>query len=104
MTDHFAIAPLGALDLDRAAALHAESFAAAKLLIDAGADVRAKRTKPVEVMLSRSVIGGDRRTIDFLIASGAAKERKTAYAALRTAAVGGKTGVVELLLAQRLAG
>jgi len=26
MTDHFAIAPLGALDLDRAAALHAESF------------------------------------------------------------------------------
>ena len=27
MTDHFAIAPLGALDLDRAAALHAESFA-----------------------------------------------------------------------------
>jgi ribosomal-protein-alanine N-acetyltransferase len=28
MTDHFALAPLGALDLDRAAALHAESFAA----------------------------------------------------------------------------
>jgi ribosomal-protein-alanine N-acetyltransferase len=28
MTGHFAIAPLGALDLDRAAALHAESFAA----------------------------------------------------------------------------
>jgi ribosomal-protein-alanine N-acetyltransferase len=26
MTDHFVIAPLGALDLDRAAALHAESF------------------------------------------------------------------------------
>lgn len=26
MADHFAIAPLGALDLDRAAALHAESF------------------------------------------------------------------------------
>jgi ribosomal-protein-alanine N-acetyltransferase len=26
MTNHFAIAPLGALDLDRAAALHAESF------------------------------------------------------------------------------
>jgi ribosomal-protein-alanine N-acetyltransferase len=26
MTDHFALAPLGALDLDRAAALHAESF------------------------------------------------------------------------------
>ena len=26
MTDHFAIAPLGALDLDRAAALHAELF------------------------------------------------------------------------------
>jgi ribosomal-protein-alanine N-acetyltransferase len=26
MTDHFAIAPVGALDLDRAAALHAESF------------------------------------------------------------------------------
>jgi len=26
MTDHFAIAKLGALDLDRAAALHAESF------------------------------------------------------------------------------
>lgn len=26
MTDHFAIAPLTALDLDRAAALHAESF------------------------------------------------------------------------------
>jgi ribosomal-protein-alanine N-acetyltransferase len=26
MTDHFAIAELGALDLDRAAALHAESF------------------------------------------------------------------------------
>jgi [ribosomal protein S18]-alanine N-acetyltransferase len=28
MADHFAIAPLGALDLDRAAALHAESFTA----------------------------------------------------------------------------
>src|SRR5882672_10355536 len=28
MADHFAIAPLGALDLDRAAALHAESFIA----------------------------------------------------------------------------
>ena len=27
MTDHFAITPLGALDLDRAAALHAELFA-----------------------------------------------------------------------------
>lgn len=27
MSDHFVIAPLGALDLDRAAALHAESFA-----------------------------------------------------------------------------
>ena len=26
MSDHFAIVPLGALDLDRAAALHAESF------------------------------------------------------------------------------
>jgi [ribosomal protein S18]-alanine N-acetyltransferase len=26
MTDHFVIAPLGALDLDRAAVLHAESF------------------------------------------------------------------------------
>ena len=83
-----------------AAVVHAESFAAAKLLLDAGADVQAKRTTDVSVVLGRAVIGGDRRTIDLLVARGAAKDRKAAAAALRAAAFAGNTDVVELLLAQ----
>jgi ankyrin repeat protein len=80
------------------AVVHPESYEAARLLIDAGADVHAKKTTDVEVALGRAVIGGDPRTIELLLAQGAAKDPKSAAAALSTASFGGKTDVVQLLL------
>jgi ankyrin repeat protein len=81
------------------AVAHPESFEAARLLIEAGADVRAKRTSDVEVMLGRAVVAGDPRTIDLLMARGAAKDPKSATAALVSASFHGRTAVVERLLA-----
>src|SRR6185436_16279202 len=76
-----------------------DSFAVAALLIEAGANVRAKRTGDIEVVLDRAVTGGDRRTIDLLLARGAAKDKKSASAALGTAAFRGDTSLVDSLLA-----
>jgi len=62
--------------------------------------LHAKKATEVEVILSRAVTGGNRRTIDLLIARGAAKHPPSAAAALTTAALNGSTAVVESLLAQ----
>lgn len=83
-----------------AAVSHPESFAAAQLLLDAGANVHAKRMSDVEVVLSRAVNGGDRRTIDLLIARGAAKDKKSVSNALGSAAFSGDVALVDLLVAQ----
>jgi ankyrin repeat protein/mono/diheme cytochrome c family protein len=76
-----------------------ESFAAAQLLLAAGAELHAKKTEDVEVVLARAVRGGDRRTIDLLLAKGAATDPKSAALALATAAMSGDKAVVESLLA-----
>ncbi len=80
------------------AAGHPRSYAAVRLLLEAGADIHAKKAAGVEVMLERAVDGGDRQTIDFLLERGAAKDAAGAAAALATAAFTGERGLVELLL------
>jgi ankyrin repeat protein len=66
-----------------------ESFEVARLLLEAGADVHAKRTTDVEVMLSRAVVGGERRTLELLLWHGAVRDRKSTSGALSAAAFGG---------------
>jgi ankyrin repeat protein len=83
-----------------AAAAHADSFDVVRLLIDAGADVRAIINSDVEVVLSRAVSGGDRRTVELLLSRGAAKDPKSAAAALSTAALNGEFELVQMLVAQ----
>ena len=82
------------------AVTHPESHEAARLLLEAGADLHAKKTSGVEVALTRAIIGADRRTIDLLLARGAAQDPKSAADALSTASFGGNTAVVEALLAR----
>ncbi len=82
-----------------AAVAHADSFAAARLLVEAGADVHAVKKPGEEIMLSRAVEAGDRRTIDLLIARGAAKNPQAASVALQSAAWLGDAALVRLLAA-----
>jgi ankyrin repeat protein/mono/diheme cytochrome c family protein len=78
---------------------HADSLEAARLLLDAGADLHVKRTTDFDIVLPRAVIAGNRQTIDLLIARGAAQDKKAVSMALRSAAFGGEKALVELLLA-----
>ena len=80
-----------------AAVAHAESFDAVKLLLDAGADVYAVKRPDTEIILDRAVQAGDPRTINLLLARGAAKNPQAASAALSTAAWLGKTSLVRSL-------
>lgn len=81
-----------------AAVAHADSFEAARRLLEAGADLHAKKSRDTEVVLERAVMAGDRRTIDLLLERGAAKDTKSASYALTSAAFRGDLPVVELLL------
>lgn len=81
-----------------AAVAHPVSFASARLLLEAGADLRVKRTGDVEAVLARAVSGGDRRTLELLIERGAARDARGAASALAAAAFAGELDVVELLL------
>ncbi|MCX6951910.1 MAG: ankyrin repeat domain-containing protein [Verrucomicrobia bacterium] len=81
-----------------AAVSHAESFEAAKLLLEAGADVHAVKRPDTELILDRATQAGDRRTFDLLVAQGAAKNPQAASAALSTAAWRGNLDAVRLLL------
>lgn len=81
-----------------AAVTHAESFEATQLLLDAGADVHAVKRPEIEIMLDRAVQAGDARTIDLLIARGAAKNPQAASAALGTAAWLGDASLVGRLV------
>lgn len=83
-----------------AAVAHPDSFEAARLLLDAGADLHARKTADVDIPLGRAVVAGDRRTIDLLLARGAAKDPKSVSAALANAAFAGNADVVELLLSR----
>ena len=80
-----------------AAVSHADSFEAARLLLEAGADVHAVKKPGEEIMLSRAVEAGDRRTVDLLIARGAAKNSQAASVALQSAAWLGDSALVRLL-------
>ncbi len=83
------------------AVAHLDSLEAVRLLLEAGADVHAKKTTDVDVILTRAVNAGNRRTIDLLIERGAAKEARSAASALSTAASNGDLPLVELLLAHK---
>jgi ankyrin repeat protein len=80
-----------------AAVSHADSFEAARLLLEAGADVHAVKQPGQEIMLRRAVEAQDRRTIDLLIARGAAKNQQAASVALLSAAGLGDAALVRLL-------
>lgn len=80
-----------------AAVSHAESFAAVSLLLDAGADVHAVKRPGVEIMLGRAVQAGDARTVELLLARGAAKNPQAASAALSSAAWLGNAPLVRTL-------
>jgi ankyrin repeat protein len=80
-----------------AAVSHPESFAAAKLLLDAGADVHGVKKPGEEIMLSRAVEARDRRTVDLLIERGAAKNPQAASVALQSAAWLGDAALVRVL-------
>lgn len=71
------------------AVAHPESYEATRLLLDAGADLNARKTSGFAVVLRGAVSGGDRQTIDLLLERGAAKEPKSAAAALNAAAITG---------------
>lgn len=71
-------------------------FEAVKLLLDAGAGREKSESDPLP--LGRAVRGGDRRTIDLLLARGAAKNATAAASALRTAASIGDAATVKTLL------
>jgi ankyrin repeat protein len=79
------------------AVAQADSFEAAKLLLDAGADVHAVKRPGEEITLARAVVAGDRRTIDLLVARGAAKNPQAASVALLSAAFQGEASLVRLL-------
>lgn len=81
-----------------AAVSHANSFEAASLLLAAGAEVHAVKKPDVELILDRAVQSGDRRTIDLLLARGAAKTPQAASSALSTAAWMGNAALVKLLV------
>ncbi|MDP3069476.1 MAG: ankyrin repeat domain-containing protein [Opitutaceae bacterium] len=83
-----------------AAASHADSFEAARLLLEAGADVQAVKQPGQEIMLSRAVEARDRRTVDLLIARGAAKNPQSVSVALQSAAWLGDAALVRLLAAR----
>ncbi len=80
-----------------AAVSHADSFEAARLLLEAGAEVHAVKQPGEEIMLSRAVEARDRRTVDLLIARGAAKNPQSASVALQSAAWLGDAALVRLL-------
>ena len=80
-----------------AAVSHADSFEAARLLLEAGADVHAVKQPGEEIMLSRAVEARDRRTVDLLIARGAAKNPQAASVALQSAAWLGDVALVRVL-------
>lgn len=82
------------------AAAHPASYAVVKALIEAGADIHAKRTSDIEVVLPRAVNAGDRRTIDLLLERGAARDKNSVSTALSLAAGSGDTEVVARLLSQ----
>jgi ankyrin repeat protein len=79
------------------AAAHPESYEAVRLLLEAGANIRAIRNKR-EVVLPIAVNGGDRRTIDLLLERGAAADGETVSIALATAAFQGNAGLVRLFV------
>lgn len=82
------------------AASHPDSFTAVSLLLEAGADVHTVKRTDAEPALDSAVQAGDQRTIDLLLAKGAAKNPKSVSVALSTAAWRGNLAVVKLLLAQ----
>jgi ankyrin repeat protein len=75
-----------------AAVTHPSSYEVVQRLIEAGAEVRG------DALLRRAVMGGDRRTLDLILARGAAGNPKTAAAALSLAANRGDTTAVQRLL------
>ena len=77
---------------------HPDAYEAVRLLVEAGADVRAKKGD-VEVNLSRAASVAERRTVELLLARGAAEDPTSAASALATAAFRGDAALVELLLA-----
>lgn len=81
------------------AAAYPDSLAAVEVLLAAGADLHAKKADNLEVVLSRAAGAGDGRTVDLLIARGAAKDAASAAAALGAAASLGYTAIVDRLLA-----
>jgi ankyrin repeat protein/mono/diheme cytochrome c family protein len=83
-----------------AAVAHPDSHEAARALIDASADVKAKKANDIEVPLSRAMAIGDRRTVDLLLERGAGEDPKSLTAALSAAAFRGDTQSVEMLLAR----
>jgi ankyrin repeat protein len=83
-----------------AAVAHPESFECARLLLDAGADVHAKAANELDGTLTKSVVAGDRRTVELLIARGAAKDRRSVSRALNMAAFTGNAALVDVLLEQ----
>jgi len=81
-----------------AAAAHPEPVAAARVLVQAGADVRAVLGQEEAVLLKRAIFSGDARTVDLLLSKGAIVNPKTHSAPLAYAAVTGDVATVRLLL------
>ena len=79
-----------------AAVSHADSLEAVRLLLDAGADIHAVKQSGQEIMLSRAVEARDRRTVDLLLARGAAKNPQSVSVALQSAAWLGDAELVRL--------
>ena len=81
-----------------AAVAHPASYDAVRLLIEAGADVRAAFGPEESVMLNRAFFAGDKRTIELLLTRGAIVNPKTGPAPLTFAAVTGNVATVRMLL------
>ena len=82
------------------AAAHPESYEPVRLLIEAGADLHARKNTDAEVILDLAVKAGDQRTVGLLFERGAGKNPRAVSAALTSAATNGNIALVRTLLAQ----
>ncbi len=80
-----------------------DSYAVARLLMDAGADVNARRSRPTGLLgqasvLSVAIVGGDARTVRLLLERGAPVNPKEGTTPLMAAAIVDNVGLAEELL------
>lgn len=82
------------------AAAYPQSYDVMRILLEAGAELHARKTTEIQVVLPRVVSAGDRRALDLVLERGDAWSELTLAAALGLAAFHGDRNSVERLMAR----